>query len=387
MLLDAQQADSMKGRAVIPDRPMYKPASPSKGMTPAAVDAHAGVWLALLLVTTVAGWLIGDLLHTASMWLISCLTMPSGTFQPMAALFSSLMGFMMEAPCVAVSSSPDAAGLSATTALSTGMTTSAAPASTAVSFVWNMAGHVFRTAFSRLFAIVVSIPKALLVSVCKVAVMLVIGIPTAILSVASKVAVTLLIGAYYSMAYPVMTACYCISFAVSTACGGLLGLLRTFFTIPKVTYSCLLCSPAVRLKFALYSQLKLVLYKVLLFPIMGVTARLYHAATHPVMLLRTALWHLSSPPMPPVNTLAFDMLLYPFTVVSERLCYTAACLAEACKSGVSLAYEWGVPLVWYYVMPVVMVAIVVLFWQGFRVSLIFLYAACMLIMREQTQFS
>ena len=160
MLLDAQQAGRDNGSETITDRSMHKPASPSDGITCVAVDAHAGVWLALLLVTSIAGWVIGDLLHTAGLWLIDCLAMPFGVFQPMAARFSSLMGFTMEATSVAVSSLPNVDGLSATTAFSTGMTTSADSISTAVSFVWSMAGHVFRTALSWLFAIVVSIPKA-----------------------------------------------------------------------------------------------------------------------------------------------------------------------------------------------------------------------------------
>ncbi len=374
MLLDAQQADTDKGRVVIANRSMYKPASPSDGVTitPVAVDAHAGVWLVLLLVTSIAGWVIGNLLHTAGLWLIDCLTMPFGIFQPMAAIFSSLMGFTMGAPSVAVSNLPDLAGLSATTAFSTGVTTSAALSSTAVSFVWSMAGQFFRTAFSWLFAIVVSIPKAILSSVCYVAVMLVIGIPRAILNGIVKLAVMLLLGGYYSMAYPVMAAHYCLSLVVSTAFGGLLGLLRSLSSIPKITYSCLLYSPALLLKRVLYDQFRPVLNSLLLFPIMGVTTRLYHAAFYPVMVLRTAFCYLCSLAMLPVKTLAINMLLYPFAAVREGLSYTAAYLAEACKSGVSVAYEWVVPLVWYYVMPVVIVAIVVIFWQDFRVSFIFL---------------
>ncbi|DBA96078.1 TPA: hypothetical protein ACH3X1_001576 [Trebouxia sp. C0004] len=66
MLLDAQQAGTDKGRVVISDRSMYKPEPPVDGMTLVGVDAHAGVWLTLLLVTIIAGWLIGDLLHTAA---------------------------------------------------------------------------------------------------------------------------------------------------------------------------------------------------------------------------------------------------------------------------------------------------------------------------------
>jgi len=345
-LLDAQQAGTDKGRVTITARPMYKPASPSDGMTPVAVDAHAGVWLALLLVMIIAGWVIGDLLHTAGVWLIGCLHMPFSIFQTMAAIFSSLTGFAVEAPSVAVSNLPDVVGLSAITALSTGVTTSAAPSSTAVSFVWSMAGHVFRTAFSWLFAIVVSIPEAILSSICKVAVMLVIGIPRAILSGVVKLVVMLLVGGYYSVAYRVMTANCCISLVVSTAVGGLLGLLRTLFSILKVAYSCLLYYTAVLLKLVVYDQLKPVLYNLLLFPIMGVMTRLYHAAFYPVMVLRTSLCYFSSLPMPPVQTLAVNMLLYPFTAVREGLSYTAAYSAEACKSGVSLAYEWAVPLVW-----------------------------------------
>ncbi len=353
---------------------MYKPASPSDGVTitPVVVDAHAGVWLALLLVTTIAGWVIGDLLHTAGLWLIDCLTMPFGIFQPMSALFSSLMGFTMEASSTAAGSLANVDGLSATTAFSTGVATSAVPFGSAVSFVWSMAGHVFKTAFSWLFAIVVSIPKALLVSVYKVAIMLVIGIPTAILSGLVKLAVMLLVASYYSVAYPVMTAHYCISLVVSTACGGLLGLLRILFSVPKTAYSCLLYQPALLLKLVLYDQLGPVLNSLLLFPIMGVTTRLYHAALYPVMVLRTALCYLTSLSMLPVKTLAVNMLLYPFAAVREGLSYTAAYLAEACHSGVGLAYEWVIPLVWYYVMPVVIVAIVVIFWQDLRVSLIFL---------------
>ena len=67
-LLDAQQDGCDKGRVTITNRSMFKPASPSDGITPEAVDAHTGVWLALLLVTTIAGWFIGHLLHTASLW-------------------------------------------------------------------------------------------------------------------------------------------------------------------------------------------------------------------------------------------------------------------------------------------------------------------------------
>ena len=88
MLLDAQQEGTDKGTVVIANKPMYKLAAPSDGITPVVVDAHAGVWLVLLLVTIVAGWVIGDLLHTASQWLIGCLT---SVLQPMAALFSSLI--------------------------------------------------------------------------------------------------------------------------------------------------------------------------------------------------------------------------------------------------------------------------------------------------------
>ena len=379
MLLDAQQDGTDKGRVVIANKPMYKPAAPSDGITPVAVDAHAGVWLVLLLVTIIAGWVIGDLLHTASQWLIGCLTMPFGIFQPMAALFSSLMGFTMAAPCVAVNSLPGVDGLSATT----GVTISPAPFSTAVSFVWSVAGHVFTTAFSWLFAIGFSIPKAILSSLCKVAAMLVIGIPRAILSSVVKVAVTLLVGVYYSAAYPVMTAHYCLSLVLSTAFGGLLGSLQTLFSIPKVACSCLLYYPALLLKLALYDQLRPALNSLLLFPIMGVTTRLHHAALHAVIDLRTAFCYVCSFPMLLVKALAANMLLYPFTAVREGLSHTAAYSAEACKSGVSLAYEWAVPLMWYYVMPMVIVAIVVIFWQDFRVSLIFLDAACMLIMREQ----
>jgi len=383
MLLDAQQAGSDNGSETITDRSMHKPSSPSDGITCVAVDAHAGVWLALLLVTSIAGWVIGDLLHTAGLWLIDSLAMPFGVFQPMAARFSSLMGFTMEATSVAVSSLPNVDGLSATTAFSTGMTTSADSISTAVSFVWSMAGHVFRTALSWLFAIVVSIPKALLVSIYKVAVMLVIGIPSAILSRVVKLAVMLLLVGSYSVAYLVMTAHYCVSLVLSTGFGALLGLLQSLSSIPKITYSCLLYQPALLLKRVLYDQLGPVLNSLLLFPIMGVTTRLYHAAVYPVLVLRTALCYLTSFSMLPVKTLAVNMLLYPFAAVREGLSYTAAYLADSCQSGVSLAYEWAVPLVWYCVMPVVIVAIVVIFWQDFRVSLIFLCAACMLIMREQ----
>ncbi len=213
MLLDAQQDGSDKGRVTITDRPMYKPASPYDGVTitPVAVDAHAGVWLALLLFTTITGWVIGDLLHTAGLWLIDCLTMPFGIFQPVAALFSSLLGFTMEATSVAVSSLPSVDGLCATTAFSTGVTTSAAPFSTAVSWVWSMERYVFRTAFSWLFAIVVSSPKAVLSSICQVAFMLVIGIPRAIISSLVRVVVMLLLGGYYGLAYPIMAAHYCLT--------------------------------------------------------------------------------------------------------------------------------------------------------------------------------
>ncbi len=325
--------------------------------------------MALLLVTTIAGWVIGDLLHTAGLWLIDYLTMPFGIFQPMAALFSSLMGFTMEAPSAVVSSLSSVDGLSATTAWSTGVTTSAAPFSTAVSFVWSMAGQFFRTAFSWLFAIVVSITKALLVSICKVAAMLVIGINRSLLTVAIKVAVTLLIGCYHSVAYLVVAAQYGVSFVVSTTCGGFLGLLQILLTVPKVSYSCLLYQPALLLKLVLYDQLGPVLNSLLLFPIMGVTTRLYHAAIYPVIVLRTALCYLTSLSMLPVKTLAVNMLLCPFMAIREGLSYTAAYLAEGCQVG--LAYEWAVPLVWYCVMPVVIVAIVVIFWQDFRVSLIF----------------
>ena len=192
----------------------------------------------------------------------------------------------------------------------------------------------------------------------------------------------LLVGCY-SMAYLVMTAHYCVSLVLSTGFGGLLGLLQSLSSIPKITYSCLLYHPALLLKRVLYDQLGPVLNSLLHFPIMGVTTRLYHAAVYPVLVLRTALCYLTSFSMLPVKTLAVDMLLYPFAAVREGLSYTAAYLADSCQSGVSLAYEWAVPLVWYCVMPVVIVAIVVIFWQDFRVSLIFLCAARMLIMREQ----
>lgn len=248
-----------------------------------------------------------------------------------------------------------------------------------------MAGHVFKTAFSWLFAIVVSIHKALLVSIYKVAVMLVIGIPSAILSRVVKRAVMSLLVICYSMAYLVMAAHYSISLVVSTACGGLLGLLQNLSSIPKITYSCLLYHPALLLKRVFYDQLGPVLNTLLLFPIMGVTTRLYHAAVYPVMVLRTALGHLTSFSVLPVKNLAVNMLLYPFAAVREGLSYAAAYLAEACQSGMGLAYEWAVPLGWYYVMPLVIVAIVIIFWQDFRVSLIFLCAACMLILREQPQ--
>ena len=378
MLLDAQQDGSDKGRVTITDRPMYKPASPYDGVTitPVAVDAHAGVWLALLLLTTITGWVIGDLLHTAGLWLIDCLTMPFGIFQPVAALFSSLLGFTMEATSVAVSSLPSVDGLCATTAFSTGVTTSAAPFSTAVSWVWSMERYVFRTAFSWLFAIVVSSPKAVLSSICQVAFMLVIGIPRAIISGLVRVVVMLLLGGYYGLAYPIMAAHYCLTLVVSTSFGCLLGLLQTLLSIFKITYSCLLYYPAV--------MLKPVLNNLLLFPFMGVTTRLYHAAVYPVMVLRTALCYLTSLSMLPVKTVAVNMLLYPFMAVREGLSYTVAFLTKACQSGMGLAYEWVVPLGWYYVMPVVIVAVVFIFWQDLRVSLIFLCAACILIMREQT---
>ncbi|DBA99443.1 TPA: hypothetical protein ACH3X3_012037 [Trebouxia sp. C0006] len=62
------------------------------------------------------------------------------------------------------------------------------------------------------------------------------------------------------------------------------------------------------------------------------------------------------------------MLLYPFMAVREGLSYTVAFLTKACQSGMGLAYEWVVPLVWYYVMPVVIVAVVVIFWQDLRLT-------------------
>ncbi len=119
----------------------------------------------------------------------------------------------------------------------------------------------------------------------------------------------------------------------------------------------LLYQPALLLKLVLYDQLGPVLNSLLLFPIMGVTTRLYHAAIYPVIVLRTALCCLTSLSMLPVKTLAVNMLLCPFMAIREGLSYTAAYLAEGCQVG--LAYEWAVPLVWYCVMPVVIVAIVV----------------------------
>jgi len=155
-----------------------------------------------------------------------------------------------------------------------------------------------------------------------------------------------------------------LTLVVSTSFGCLLGLLQTLLSIFKITYSCLLYYPAV--------MLKPVLNNLLMFPFMGVTTRLYHAAVYPVMVLRTALCYLTSLSMLPVKTVAVNMLLYPFMAVREGLSYTVAFLTKACQSGMGLAYEWVVPLVWYYVMPVVIVAVVVIFWQDLRVSLIFL---------------